>query len=157
MADSGSMTGARRTSDELAEFLRSCMHEPGGDELARHVDLDLGDIVDTGRERALYQLLGVQPSTQLLLGVSWVSGDINRCRRAYGEPRYRLELTPGDQTALAWDVWKAPASALEDGPLAAASLVLPANGPQWVLFTEPAENNPMLFATPGPCSVQRGE
>jgi len=151
MVDTGSTAISGRTSEELADFLRDCMYDLSGHRLGRHVDLNLGGIKNTSREGALYALLGVKPSTQLLLGVSWVTNDRDRCRAAHGEPRYRGDLTSGDGSALAWAIWKASSSALRDGPLGAASLVLPADDPQWVLFTEPAETNPMLFTAPGPC------
>lgn len=132
----------------LLAVLKACVGvDPDG--FGRHIALHVGDDDGPHLEPFLYQLLGVVDSTQLLFGVSAVStADVEDCRTEHGEPDYQFDLGEADHWALHWEIWQAPATALRRGPLAGASLVIPAIDPAWVVFTDPASSSPMLFSTP---------
>jgi hypothetical protein len=135
------------TDEELTAILDACFDDGIGG-LARHVELDLGDIDDPSIEPYMYQLLGVLDSTNLLFGVSMVTiGDLADSRAEHGDPLYRINLGQPAAPALNWEIWQAPATALWNGPLAGASLVLPANTPGWVVYTDPSQLDPILFPT----------
>jgi hypothetical protein len=135
------------TGEELTAILDACFDDGIGG-FARHVELDLGDIDDPTSEPYMYQLLGVLDSSSLLFGVSTVTiGDLADSRAEHGEPLFRINLGQPAAPALNWEIWQAPARALWNGPLAGASLVLPANTPGWVVYTDPSHLHPILFPT----------
>lgn len=139
-----------RSEQELTVLLRDSLFGADGT-LARHIDLDVGGCDELDLEPVLFQLLGVTSSVHMLLGVSWVStGDLDACRAEWGEPAYHVDLRTGTDSPLCWEIWTLPGAVVLDESIVGGSIVMPADAPRWVLYTEPTANAPMLFPG-GPC------